>query len=68
MVPGIAISGIIALGNRSMRNVITVAGIMLAVTVVTASSQAAESFDGLWARPKKIAATRKAPTARRSSI
>ena len=51
--PGIAISGIIALGNRSMRNVITMAGIVLAVTVVTPSLQAAESFDGLWAMTKK---------------
>jgi anaerobic C4-dicarboxylate transporter len=36
-----------------MRNAITVAGIMLAVTVVTPSLQAAESFDGLWAMTKK---------------
>jgi hypothetical protein len=52
-VPGIAISGIIVLGNRSMRKLITVAGIMLAVAIVTPSSQAAESFDGLWALTKK---------------
>ena len=36
-----------------MRNAIAVAGIMLAVTVVTPSTQAAESFDGLWALTKK---------------
>lgn len=36
-----------------MRNVITVAGIVLAATVVTPSLQAAESFDGLWALTKK---------------
>ena len=36
-----------------MRNVITVAGIMLAVFVVTPSVHAAESFDGLWALTKK---------------
>ena len=53
MVPGITISGIIALGNGSMRNVVAVAGIMLAVTVVAPSSQGAESFDGLWAQTKK---------------
>ena len=41
--PGIAISGIVVLGNRSMRNVITVAGIVLALTAVTPSLQAAES-------------------------
>ena len=53
MMPGIMVSGIVVLGNRSMRNVITMAGIMLAVTVVTPSLQAAESFDGLWAMTKK---------------
>src|SRR4051812_11027866 len=36
-----------------MRNVIAVAGIMLAVIVAASSSQAAESFDGLWAQTKK---------------
>src|SRR4051794_36050262 len=36
-----------------MRNVIAVAGIMLAVTVITPSLQAAESFNGLWALTKK---------------
>jgi hypothetical protein len=51
--PGIAISGITVLGNRSMRNVITIAGIALAIAVVTPSLQAAESFDGLWAMTKK---------------
>ena len=51
--PGIAISGIIMLGNRSMRKLITVAGIMLAVATVTPALQAAESFDGLWALTKK---------------
>jgi len=50
--PGIAISGIVVLGNRSMRHVITVAGILLALSVVT-PSRAAESFDGLWALTKK---------------
>ena len=53
MVPGIVISGIIALGNGSMRNVIAVAGIMLAVIIVSPASQAAESFDGLWAQTRK---------------
>lgn len=36
-----------------MRNVITVAGILLAVAILTPSLQAAESFDGLWALTKK---------------
>ena len=36
-----------------MRNVIAAAGIMLAVIVVTPSSQAAGSFDGLWALTEK---------------
>lgn len=36
-----------------MRNVITMAGILLAVTVITPALQAAESFDGLWALTKK---------------
>ena len=36
-----------------MRNVITIASIMLALNLVTPSSQAAESFDGLWAQTKK---------------
>ena len=53
MMPGITIPGIVASGNASMRNVITVAGIMLAVAAVTSSLQAAESFDGLWALTKK---------------
>jgi len=53
MVPGIAISGITALGNGSMRNIITVAGIMLAIAVVTSAAHAAESFDGLWAQTRK---------------
>jgi hypothetical protein len=53
MVPGITISGTIVLGKRSMRNVITVASILLAVTVITPSLRAAESFDGLWAQTKK---------------
>jgi hypothetical protein len=61
MVPGTAISGIIALGSKSMRNVITVAGIMLAVTIVTPSSQAAESFDGLWAQTKKDCRNKEGP-------
>src|SRR5882757_6110899 len=53
MMPGITIPGIIILGNRSMRELITVAGIMFAVFVVTPSVHAAESFDGLWALTKK---------------
>ncbi len=36
-----------------MRNVITVAGIMLAVAFIAPASQAAERFDGLWALTKK---------------
>jgi len=36
-----------------MRNVITMAGILLASTLATASPHAAESFDGLWALTKK---------------
>jgi hypothetical protein len=36
-----------------MRNAITVAGILLALAVVTQASQAAERFDGLWALTKK---------------
>jgi len=53
MVPGITISGIVVLGKKAMRNVITVASIMLAFALVTPSSQAAESFDGLWAKTQK---------------
>jgi hypothetical protein len=51
--PGIAFTGIIVLGNRSMRKVITVAGIMIAFALITPASHAAESFDGLWARSAK---------------
>ena len=51
--PGIMISGIFVFGNRSMRKFITVAGIMLAVTVITPPLLAAESFDGLWALTRK---------------
>ncbi|MBR1224332.1 MULTISPECIES: hypothetical protein [unclassified Bradyrhizobium] len=36
-----------------MRIFITMAGIALAFTLVTPASQAAESFDGLWARTAK---------------
>jgi hypothetical protein len=36
-----------------MRNAIAMAGILFAVTIVTPSVQAAESFDGLWALTKK---------------
>jgi hypothetical protein len=36
-----------------MRNVVTMAGIMLAATIATTSLHAAESFDGLWALTKK---------------
>src|SRR5882672_8193056 len=53
MMPGITSPGIVASGNGSMRNVITVAGIMFAVFVVTPSVHAAKSFDGLWALTKK---------------
>src|SRR5882724_11718855 len=53
MMPGITIPGIVASGNGSMRNVITAAGIMLAVFVVTPPVHAAASFDGLWALTKK---------------
>ncbi len=65
--PGIAISGIIVLGNRSMRNVITMAGIALAFALATrrrnrdAASQAAESFDGLWARTAKDCRNKEGP-------
>ncbi len=58
---GIAISGIIVLGNRSMRHVITMAGIVLALAFVAPASQAAESFDGLWARTAKDCRNQEGP-------
>ena len=43
-----------------MRNVIAVAGIMLAITVAT-PLQAAESFDGLWAQTRKECRSKEGP-------
>ena len=44
-----------------MRNVITMAGIVLAFALVTSAAQAAEGFDGLWATTQKDCRNKEGP-------
>ena len=48
-----------AVGNRSMRNAIIVAGIVLAIA--TSAVQATEIFDGLWATSQKDCRNKEGP-------
>ena len=67
VMPGIAISASSSWGTGPMRNVITMAGIALAfarhpgVASGDAASQAAENFDGLWARTAKDCRNKEGP-------
>ena len=48
-----------SVGNRSMRNAIIVAGIVLAIA--TSAVKAAESFDGVWATSQKDCRNKEGP-------